>query len=176
MNEKLKESIKKFMACIGDKIDAVYTQMQQTKLENACQMEHQEKQQFSTYAQFYLQEALFYVLSKATITTLLCQLRYPSDLLPVKMKIRSGDTTIYYYKWTKQDSSHMIPLKELTMFTPQMNAAIRSELQRLGLLFATWDWETQCYFINTYPALYNGFRVLGCKDAGNEIILAVEYL
>lgn len=176
MNEKLKESIKKLMVCIGNKIDTAYIQMQQRKLENALQTERDAKEQFATHAQFHLREAMFHVFSKTTITTQLCQLRYPSDLLPVGMKIRSGDTTIYYYKWTKQDSSQMIPLNEFTMFKPQMNAAIRSELQRLGVLFSTWDWETQCNFINTYPALYNGFRVLGCKDAGNEIILAVEYL
>ena len=34
----------------------------------------------------------------------------------------------------------------------------------------------QMDFIYLHPALYNGFRVLGCKDMGEEIVLAVEYL
>lgn len=176
MNQNFKDYSKKFMDCIGSKIDSAYTQMQQNKQQEALQREFRVKQEFANYAQYQLQDALFCILSNTTIAPQLCQLHHAADLLPVGSTIRAGDTTIYYYAWTKNDPSTRIPYAVVQKLSQKMNMAIRSELRKLEYAFHSWDGQDQMDFIYLHPALYNGFHVLGCKDNGDEIILAVEYL
>lgn len=176
MNQNFKDYSKKFMRCVGSQIDSAYTKMQQTKQQEALQREYLAKREFANYAQYQLQDALFCILSCTTIAPQLCPLHHATDLLPVGSTIRAGDTTIYYYAWTKNDPSTRIPYGVIQKLTQKMNMAIRSELRRLEYAFHSWDGQDQMDFIYLHPALYNGFRVLGCKDMGAEIVLAVEYL
>ncbi|MBQ8189828.1 MAG: hypothetical protein IJZ44_08630 [Lachnospiraceae bacterium] len=176
MNDQVKDYSKKLMDCISSKIDSAYTKMQQKKLQEALQREYLAKREFANYAQYQLQDALFHILSCTTIAPQLCPLQHASDLLPVGSTIRAGDTTIYYYAWTKNDPSTRIPYAVVQKLSQKMNMAIRSELRKLEYAFHSWDGQDQIDFIYLHPALYNGFHVLGCEDKGAEIVLAVEYL
>ena len=176
MNQSFKDYSKKLMTCVGNQIDSAYTKMQQTKLLEALQREFLAKREFANYAQGQLQKALFQILSRTTIAPQLCTLRYPTDLLPLEPEIRAGNSTIYYFAWTKNDPSSCIARAILPKLSQKMNIAISSELKKLAREFQYWDWQSQQDFIYLHPALYNGFRVIECTDMGDEIILAVEYL
>lgn len=172
----LMNTFKKYLKKVSDYAKYCIDAACAKKAQAVQQTQLRQKHIFCSSAQYELQNALFSILSQTTISSQLSPLRYNSDLLPNGFSIRLGDSSVYYFLWTKQNSQHAFPSVVLQQFTQKMNAIISSELQRTYMTFQTWDIYSQMDFIQQNPAMYNGFRVIGCKDTGNDILLAVEYL
>ena len=136
--------------------------------------EQQIRNQYNTTAQLALQDALFQVLGNVNIAPSLCTLNNPQDLMPQGYKIMSG-TTVYYYGWCKSSSSK-IASSVLHRYTQRMNTVILTGHNRFIESLRWNDEYTQLLLIQEHGILYNGFKVITCKDDDDMIILAVTFV
>lgn len=151
------------------KIDYNTQQIEQKTAESNTQIMNQN----IAYHQNDLQDGLYQVLRATNISPQLSKLNNSLDLLPCGYKI-TNNMMIYGFLWTKNNTD-VIPPSMLKLFTQKMNIAINSQRYKFFAYLQQLDEVMQAYNIQLYSALYNGFRVCGCKDNGDSIILAVTY-
>ena len=130
----------------------------------------QQQTQAVSFGQIYIQEALGSVLSSTKILSNLTTITHPTDLVPCNYII--DDVPVYTYKWMKT-SSERISSTVLANACDKINFAINMECRKLSATFQTLPEYQKPFFIQQYPAFYNGFRVVGLKDAGTDVIISV---
>lgn len=137
------------------------------------QLRMQQQAEAASFGQIHMQEALGQVLSATQILPNLHQISYPTDLVPAGCSI-SADNTIYHYKWLKK-SPEKVPTTVLEMARQKINAAIAVEQYKMNNIFCNLSDYEKPYFAQEYPAFYNGFQVIGLKDAGTDIIISAVF-
>lgn len=164
--------ISALLISIGKNIEAKLNHnTQQTNIQIA-NTNMQQVYQYRISIQDKLQDGLFQALNGMTINPQLCRLNVPQDLSPCKERLLE-DPVAYYFSWTKTDTTSICNTI-LQRCTKKINNAIDSKCRRLSAQYNNLDQYGQMQLIQSNPALYNGFKVMECKDDGDSIILAVQ--
>ena len=135
----------------------------------------QQKHKFCTCAQLHLQTALGGILKETTISSKLCSIVYPSDLLIRGYHIQPSGTE-YSFEWIKSDINHFFSITACRILVNKINSAIQTAIMRYNAELQFLDDYQRQAFINSNPALNNGFRVLNVTDNVDSIILKVAYI
>ena len=160
---------------IKDWIKEKYSIHKQTQ-DNLTQLNiMRQKHEFCTCAQLHLQTALGGVLKESTISSKLCSIQYPSDLLIRGYQIQSSGTE-YSFEWIKSDINHFFSITACRILVNKINSAIQTAIMRYNAELQFLDDYQRQAFINSNPALNNGFRVLNVTDNVDSIILKVAYI
>lgn len=134
----------------------------------------QQQHNFCICAQLHLQTALGGILKGTTISSKLCSIQYPSDLLICGYQIQPSGTE-YSFEWIKSDINHFFSITACRILTNKINSAIQTAIMRYNAEFQFLDDYQRLAFINSNPALYNGFRVLNVTDNVDSIILKIAF-
>lgn len=167
----------KLLHTISDYLESVFKNLTaknnnhtlQTNIQTA-NINMQIMKQNSMYMQTALQDGMYQIFRSTNISPDLSQLNNAQNLLPLDTRVVKN-TTFYYYEWTKTNTNVILT----NTLTQKMNRAITAQRFRFFIQFNQTDDIAKQNLIQMYPAIYNGFRVSGCKDIGNSIILAVHY-
>ena len=122
--------------------------------------------------QIYVQEALGQVLHVTCILPSLTSIENSTDLIPNGYEL--GDVAIYSYRWLKKVPDK-ISTTVLEIARQKINSAIEMETRKLEITFHSLSDCEKTFFIQQYPAFYNGFTVVGIKDAGTDVIISVAF-
>ncbi len=159
---------------IKDWIKEKYSIHKQTQ-DNLTQLNiMRQKHEFCTCAQLHLQTALGGILKESTISSKLCSIQYPSDLLIRGYQIQPSGTE-YSFEWIKSDINHFFSITACRILVNKINSAIQTAIMRYNAELQFLDDYQRQAFINSNPALNNGFRVLNVTDNVDSIILKVAY-
>ncbi|MBE5852656.1 MAG: hypothetical protein E7299_06860 [Lachnospiraceae bacterium] len=146
--------------------------------ENQRNLQHQrEMNQLHSecnYAQLHLQSALGNILKTATISSQLCSIHYPTDLIISGYDIRT-ETAVYSFSWIKSDSEHIYSPSACQKLKHKINSAINAERFRYRAIFQILNDYEKIEFVNNNRALYNGFHVVDVIDDVDSIILKVTF-
>lgn len=162
--------IRSICADISKMVSIKYKNMVRDYNQKQRQERFQQQAQAVSYGQIYIQEALGRVLASTNILLNLTAITHPSDLIPCNYTI--ADVTIYDYRWLKK-SPEKISSTMLETAREKINLAIEMETRKLSVTFQNLPEYEKLFFVQQYPAFYNGFRVVGLKDAGTDVIISV---
>ena len=130
----------------------------------------QQQEQVVSMGQIYVQEALGQVLHATSILPSLTSIENSTDLIPNGYEL--GDVAIYSYRWLKKVPDK-ISTTVLEIARQKINSAIEMETRKLEITFHSLPDCEKVFFIQQYPAFYNGFTVVGIKDAGTDVVISV---
>ena len=134
-----------------------------------------QQHQYASYGQVLLHDALGNILRECTISSKLCKITYVTDLIPSGYNICPDGSTAYYFRWTKFNPDEVISITTCDRIQKKINCAIDTITKRYGMVYQMLDEWMKPQFIQNYPALYNGFRVIKCTDATDDIIVTVVF-
>lgn len=140
--------------------------------EQQRQLQLQQQEQVACMGQIYIQDALCQVLQSTNILPNLTKIENSKELIPYGYQF--GETSIYSYKWMKK-SSDKISSTLLQVAKDKINYAIDIETRRLNIVYQNLSIQEKSFFIQQYPAFYNGFTVVGLKDVGTDVIISVAF-
>ena len=164
--KEIKKILNKFLKILSiqyKKMVRDYNQKQRQQL-------LQNQAQAVSFGQIYIQEALGMVLASTHILPCLTAVEHPTDLIPDSYQL--GDVPVYSYRWLKK-SPESISTTILSLATDKINSAIELQQRKLACSFQTLPDFQKPFFVQQYPAFYNGFRVVGLKDVGTAVIISV---
>lgn len=133
----------------------------------------QQKEQELLYGQACLQEALCHALSSTQILNSLSPIIHPSDLIPAGYSI-VGNRAIYQYRWMKK-TTDSINSTLLDIAKDKINSAIDMECRRMYYKFCCLTDYEKPFFIQKYPAFYNGFYVHLLENAPTDVIISAAF-
>lgn len=131
--------------------------------------------QYASFTQYSLQDSLGLLLQGVAVSKLVVTVSSKYDLVPDDHYwINNNGQTVYQFFLAKH-SNDSIAVPVLQTITDKINKLIISEIRRMQLLFMQLNREGKAVLAENYPALYNGYHVEACIDAGNDIIIQVVY-
>lgn len=166
------DKLKKMLGQIQKAISILYQKMCRDWQLKQRQEMLQKQEQAVSMGQIYMQEALGMVLASTHILPCLTAVEHPTDLIPDSYQL--GDVPVYSYRWLKR-SPEAISTTVLNIAVDKINSAVHLQQRKLACSFQTLPDYQKPFFIQQYPAFYNGFHVIGLKDAGTDVIISAVY-
>ena len=170
---QIEDMVKDLLQKATQMMNLQYQKSKDAWRQNQNQQMMQQQIQSANFAQIHMQEALGRTLSTTQILPQLSAITCPAELVPAGCRI-SGNGNIYFFRWLKTNPQSISTML-LGIGVQKINSAIEIERRKMNQSFQALPDNLKVWFVQQYPALYNGFHVVGLKDVGTDVIIAAVF-